>query len=85
MNLQTWEELDTQIKAAIFKNDLNADMILKEVYGELNELVIKTKYGTECLFYGNGEAFINVDVNDIDYHFCYVVDIYGDKKFIVNY
>ena len=85
MDIKTWKDLDSNIKQMIFKNGLTADMILSPVSGELNELAIKTKYGYETLFYGNGEAFITVDVNGIDYEFCYVIDQYGDKKYIVNF
>lgn len=85
MDINTWSDLDKQIKYMIAKNGLTAQDIKTSVEGELNELAIKTQYGYETLFYGNGEAFITVDVNGVDYPFSYVVDTYGDKSYIVNF
>jgi hypothetical protein len=85
MNIQTWDKLAKQIKDSMAKNGLTARIIKEEVNGELNELVIKTAHGWETLFYGNGEAFITVDVDGEDYEFCYVVDSYGDRHYIVNF
>ena len=84
-NIETWKAIDNEIKKMIFKNGLSPESIQESIDGELNEISIKTSYGIETLFYGNGEAFITVDVNGLDYEFSYVIDTYGPKKFLVNF
>lgn len=85
MNIEIWQKLNKEIKEVIFKNGLTPEKIKKPVYGELNELAIKTSHGIETLFYGNGEAFITVDVNGTDYEFTYVVDTYGEKNILTDF
>ena len=80
-----WNKLDQEIKTMIFKNGLTHEMIESKVIGELNELAIKTTFGYETLFFGNGEAFITVDVKGKDYNFEYVIDNYSNKKLLINY
>lgn len=85
MDFKQWKILDSEIKKLMHKNGLTPEMILEHVEGELNELAIKTPYGWETVFYGNGEACIYVDVNGEDYYFSYVVDDYGNGPFIINF
>lgn len=84
MNFETWKILDTEIKDGIFKNGYMVE-IVKEVKGELIEVVVKTSYGYETLFCGNKEACITVEVDGIEYHFNYVIDSYGGRKYLVNF
>lgn len=85
MDIKIWDKLDKEIKKMIHKNGLTPEMIKEPVSGELNEISIKTSFGYETLFYGNGEASITVEVDGQDYNFCYVIDSYGDKNYIVNF
>ena len=82
--LKTWTELDKEIKAAIFSNGY-FDEIKNHVDGELTELAIKTIYGYETLFCGNGEASITVDVNGLDYEFVYIIDRIGFNETLINF
>lgn len=82
--IETWTNLDKEIKKAIFRNGY-FDSIKESVDGELNELMVKTSYGYETLFCGNGEASITVDANGVDYEFVYVIDRIGFDEVLVNY
>lgn len=82
--IDTWTNLDKEIKSAIFRNGY-FDSIKESVKGELNELMIKTSFGCEVLFCGNGEACITVDVNGVDYEFVYLIDRIGFNEVLVNF
>jgi hypothetical protein len=84
MNFEKWKILDTEIKDIIFKNGYMVE-IVKGVKGGLIEVAVKTSYGYETLFCGNNEAGITVDVDGIEYHFDYVIDSYGGRKYLVNF
>jgi len=86
LDVTIWDKLDCKIKSMIFKNGLTPELIKSSVVGELNEMVIKISDTCfEVLFYGNGEAHIDVDVDGVDYSFVYVVDNYGNGPKLVNY